>query len=243
MKINLLSIFKKIFREREKTEPDLAYCPKCGNLFNIPPKRKSKCGECGGFVYVRTDYKTKKRLYLSEQGKDSFDKEERDNYFQSEWRNKLLDRGVKEEELLKIESDLKSKWQIQDIAFNDLVWAAFGQRVITLSKESASFDQFSALYFSWALFACEINNSPIGLMRVHHKYELLEMKKLGFVEKVKIVGSKGCEECKNLEGKIFNLSELLPEQEILPHKFCTHWKDLGYKYPWCRCFFSSILLH
>lgn len=91
-----------------------------------------------------------------------------------------------------------------------------------------------------ALFACQVNRSPINQLKQCHKYDLLEYKQQG-IKKVFVLASQGCDECKKLDKKEFNIKDLLPEQDILPNIKCTHKLEKKHKHSWCRCIFLPVI--
>lgn len=53
-----------------------ACCPYCGVVFDTPPTRKKKCGDCGWYVYVRTS-EDRVKLYLTQEQVEIFEQEKR----------------------------------------------------------------------------------------------------------------------------------------------------------------------
>lgn len=239
-----MGFFSKLLRIRPAGSKKTPFttsisCPSCSTVLSKIPTSKAKCKNCGKFIYVRTDYKTNDKLYLSEEQKDNFDSDRKDFYFQKEWKRQLSGLGISEQDMVVAQEELTKKWG-NSPSFNDLVWRLFNSRVIKLAKNGADLHDFKMLYFTWALFACAINSNPNELQKQAHKYELLAHKRTGFVDKVDISSDVGCNECVKLNGKIFDIDDLLKENDILPNKNCTNKLDSDNKYSWCRCMFLAL---
>jgi hypothetical protein len=216
-------------------------CPNCHIKFEKVPTRKTKCKSCGKEFYVRTHYLTKEKILLSESKKRKYEIQSTEYYFEKDWIRKVADIGVTESDIEENRKELREKWGPGHPSFRDLMWRTFNKQVMVLSKKRASFYEFKMLYFNWGLFAFEIDVDPTHLLQQMHKFELLDIQKSGFYDKV-IISSVGecCNGCKELNGKEFDLDELLPEQDILPCKDCT--EKLGQserKFFWCRCSFQA----
>jgi hypothetical protein len=50
-------------------------CPYCNRTLEKEPSRKKACPFCNKFIYVRTDPKTKKRIWVTEEQRDKVDEE------------------------------------------------------------------------------------------------------------------------------------------------------------------------
>ena len=240
-----MGFFSKIFgtgnnKVKDEVSPTLkVVCPNCQNELPKFPQSKTKCKKCNRDVYVRTHYLTKAKILLTAKQKDQFDDEKRDYFFQKDWLRKLSDLGITDTDVKSARDDLTKKWG-HSPAFNDLVWRLFNSKVVKMASGTSLHD-LKMHYFTWALFACEIDTDPTGLLQQSHKYELLEYKKGGYTEKVELLSNGGCEACAKNNKKIFNLDELLKENNILPNKSCTHKLKPDGKYAWCRCIFLPII--
>ena len=241
-----MGFFDKIFNSpaEKKTAPAQdsskpVLCPNCTTPLIKPPSSKIKCKSCQKPIYVRTDYRTDDKLYLSEKQKDDFDKAKKEHFFQKEWRRKLADLGITESEFEDTKQELAKKWGINP-AFNDVVWRIFNNQVIKYGR-NPSLHNLKMLYWTWSLFACEINSDPTNLLREAHKFELLGYKKTGFVKNVELMANQGCDACMKLNGKIFALDDLLKDNQVLPNKNCTHKLNEADKFAWCRCTFLSVI--
>ena len=228
---------------KPKKQPDdkeaVVLCPHCQTSFPKIPLSKTACNKCHQFIFVRTHFETEKKLYLSEAQKNSFDKERMDFFFQKDWLRKFSEMGIQETKIEALRLELFKKWG-KTPSFHDLAWRIFNNQVINLSKKGTTLHELKMLYFTWALFACEINSDPTDLLKQSHKYQLLEYKKSGFINEVEILSNQGCKSCGSLNKQRFKIDALLTNNDILPNKHCTHKLNPEDKHPWCRCMFLAI---
>lgn len=241
-----MGLFSKIFGAGSNTIKDdvksaalEAFCPNCQSEFLKFPQSKTKCKKCHRDLYIRTHYLTKKKILLTTKQKDIYEDGKSAYFFQKEWLRKLSDLGITAADVNNTKDDLTKKWG-HDPAFNDLVWRLFNSKVVKMASGTSLHD-LKVHYFMWALFACEVDTDPTGLLNQSHKYELLEYKKGRYAEKVELLSNDGCDACAKNNKKIFNLDELLKENNILPNKNCTHKLKPDGKYAWCRCIFLPVI--
>lgn len=231
--MGLFDIFKK--KEVE------VKCPNCGTLFVKAPKSKTKCKSCGSEVFVRTHYLTGELQYLLERQRIFYDLEKTQFYFEKSWLKRLSDLGISEKEVSITREELHKKWGGNNPSFNDLMWAMFNKQVICLGRVGATLHDLKMLYFTWGLFAYEINSDPTNLLQQAHLFGLKSYEGGDYAKEVEILANSGCEECTKLNGKRYKLADLLKKNDILPNKRCSHGKDNMHKYAWCRCIFLPVV--
>lgn len=69
------------------------------------------------------------------------------------------------------------------------------------------------------------------------KYELLAFRKFRYNGKVKILSGRGCDNCADLNGRIFTIDEAIKLMPI-PNSNCNHETNASGK-GWCRCSYVS----
>lgn len=210
-------------------------CPNCKFKIQKEIKSKTQCPQCKKAIYVRTHYKTKQRIYLSEEEKKKYEDEKEQYYFSKKWIEQLKIEGITEEQIKKKRDELREKWGPGHPSFNDLVWALFNEQVINLAKKKADYSEFSSLYRTWAFFAGEIDTDSYNLKKESLKFTLLGYKDSEVITGVDILANKCCESCEKDNGKILTIDEALSEEGILPHKNCTYKLFEDSKHSWCRC--------
>lgn len=214
-------------------------CPKCNVEIIKSSQGKIKCINCGSYIYVRNHYLNKTLILLSEKEKDIYEEEKKNYYFYKKWFRNLEYLGISKSTINSVQNKLRSKWGEPHPTNRDLVWALFNNQIIELTKIKAGYHEFEMLYLQWALFSCEIDLDPTKLQQESHKMRLYDIKDKGY-KRVEVLANSGCEECKILEGKIYDINEVI-KTSLLPNKQCTHKLEENKKYSWCRCMYLPII--
>ena len=214
-------------------------CPTCNVEIIKAPQVKTKCKNCGSYIYVRNHYLNKSLILLSEKEKNTYEEEKKNYYFYKKWFRNLEYLGISKSTINSVQNRLRNKWGEPHPTNRDLVWALFNNQIIELTKNKSGYNEFKMLYLQWALFSCEINLDPTKLRQESHKMSLYEIKNNGY-KRVEVLAKSGCEECKKLEGKIFDLDEVI-NLNLLPNKRCTHKLKENDIHSWCRCMYLPII--
>jgi hypothetical protein len=115
------------------------------------------------------------------------------------------------------------------------------QQELRKAMEKQDYHAMKMIYFDQALIWYEEGAGFQKLLRESNKWELMKLKRTGVIEKVEILsaGSRSCEACQKLEGKIFTIQEALEKMPI-PHDKCT--LELNPDKPgWCRCEYIAVI--
>ncbi|MCG2720058.1 MAG: hypothetical protein L6266_05025, partial [Nanoarchaeota archaeon] len=106
-------------------------CPYCKKSLEIIPKRKKKCVFCGEFIYVRTRPSDRKKVLVTDKGKEEIEKQ---------WVIYLQIREEKElaflypKEYKKAEEELRKKWGTKP-TFKDIKWIILQKQVLKYASE------------------------------------------------------------------------------------------------------------
>jgi len=124
----------------------------------------------------------------------------------------------------------------------DILWDLFNQIVIKLSKENATPQAFSMLYYDMALFLDEENRKESSsLLQQASKFKLLDYKRSAIVKCVEILAApNSCESCLKQNGEKFTIEKALKDLPI-PNKQCTYHLRPKRKYSFCRCTWLPIV--
>lgn len=219
---------------------DKSKCAYCKIELPKKPLKKTKCKNCGKYIYVRTHPDTRKKILVTEEGAKEIDRlwEEKGKY---EWVLDLLKQYRLTEKDLKRKVDfLRQKYPSKDIDFKEAAWWPLSDLNYQFIKEGKT-NELSYLYWrmAWFLFNIEERNY-FHLMTAYHEIKLREFKRNG-IKKVKILTAKedSCEHCQKNTNKILTIDEAL-DKKLLPCKDCTTFinkKGIG----WCRCCYIEIV--
>ncbi len=235
-----MSFFANLFgsKKEEKApeaEPTTANCPHCGHEITPVPTRKKKCPNCDKDMVVRTHYKTKKKILLTEAQVGQFDIEKEKYYAVTSFLRGLeqsgIPSGVVNSLVAKQTEILREKFKAEP-SFSDVAWGISNQLIIKYPNMSRG------IHFQQALFLHREGKDPTKIRLIGFKEDLMEYRKSGVLDKVGVItaGEESCEGCKKLANKIFTIEEAL-KQEILPCKECSfdkNEKGVG----WCRCCYA-----
>lgn len=216
-----------------------ATCPNCGVILDKMPDKTVTCKDCKNPIYARKHYLSKQSILLSEHQKNLYESEKSQYYFEKKWRRRIEDLGMSSAAIEAIKEELAQRWGPGHPTFRDLAWACFNSYSMELAQRlPATFHELKMLYFTWGLFCVDIDTDPLRFQQESHKYELLQLRERG-VKTVTILANQGCSHCQELEGKIYNIADLLPEQTVLPNSRCDHKLEDKHTFSWCRCMFLS----
>lgn len=117
------------------------------------------------------------------------------------------------------------------------VQETFEERVRRLEKEkhyhglsNAYYDRAVTLYDSKLKFQIDLRRSK--------EWELKYLRQNG-VERVCILSSTGCTECRKLDGKTMSVEEALKSMP-LPHERCSYVMNPDVGKPFCRCNYTAV---
>ncbi len=194
-------------------------CPHCNIILEKPPKRKKKCPNCGNYIYVRTRQKIFPTIYLTEEQAKCVD-----------WIKRF---GISEEEYKQVHKELSKKFGSEPRP-SDIIWGVLNNWVI---KAGDDYGYLSYIYYLMASFTYdEGKKGYFDLLQLSRKYELLKLKDAG-IQKVKILSTKECESCAQLDGEIFTIEEALEKMPI-PNRNCTFtFGNEDRKEGFCRCIY------
>jgi len=195
------------------------HCPYCGQRLKAIPLKKSKCGECGKFIYVRT----KQDIFPSNSLRE-------DEAFAVDWLKKISYLGITTNDFLEQQRVLTKRFNLKARG-TDVIWGLLNQQ-ISIKRDMSS---RKIIYFEMARFIYEEGKNPYELLKEASKCELLKYKESGVVSKVKInsCGDLSCKECQKLNGKTYLVEKALEEMPV-PCKDCDNDKNKN-GFPWCRC--------
>jgi len=211
-------MFKKLFGGKDSKynftiqEPTTDTCPYCGAKLDKIPTRKKKCPECGNYIFVRFG-----KLYTEEEKniKDFLD------------RYTLQELGINRDDFNKTRQKLSEEFGAV-ASVNDTAWRLLNS--INMNDKSYRDRRFIYTEMQQILIS-EGKNAK------HIKFEiermgLLEYKQEG-VKRVEIKTCNDdhvCDQCKKLNGKVFDIDDALREMPI--PTMCENDE--------CRCWYSYL---
>lgn len=210
-------------------------CPYCQIQLEKFPTRKQKCKSCNNDFVVRTHYKTKEKVILTEKGAEKYDLEKNQYYIDKNFidylRNFLTSKG---KDFDKIFNDVKRELtdKFGSNALNgDIAWSIANKISINLMKRG-DLNELANLYFMMEIYLHDCGKNYFHLAHSRFEIELNRYKRSGF-EKVEVSATvDSCDSCKALGKKIFTIDDAITNK-ILPCKTCTH--DLNKKSNLGRC--------
>jgi hypothetical protein len=111
-----------------------------------------------------------------------------------------------------------------------------------MAKSNPDYQMLSGLCFSEANQLFIKGEDHFHLAQAYRWFSLADYKVAGF-KKVEIIANESCEECSELNGRVFMIDEALKTMPI-PNPNCTQWKDdLDHKHDtgWCRCVWLPVI--
>jgi len=218
-------------------------CPFCNKPLKKNPSRKTKCPHCLEFIYVRTDPTTKEQIFVNKKRADEIDEEWSTTISSYEIVKYLNSVGIDENTFVNKKKALfelyKTPIRDSNVAFIML------NGLITSFSESKDYQLLRRIYHTMALIEHLENRPFFHLLVETHKCELLhilEESKLTGVDEVKIFVPVGeCENCLELDGKVFKIINAL-ETMPLPNSKCNHGiEENGSSKGWCMCIYQPVI--
>jgi predicted nucleic-acid-binding Zn-ribbon protein len=229
----------KAKKETIKDVPVSGTCPYCNKEISPFPKSKKKCPHCSESIAVRTHFKTKEKVLLTEEQVKLFDIEKEKYYtvtiFLRGLSNNIdIEKKTVDKLVLEHTNILRKKFGTEP-SFADVAWGV-SNKLITKYPDASR-----GIRFQQALFLHREGKDPTKIRQVDFANDLKGYKETFVVKQVEVItaGEDSCEHCRKLEGKKFTIQEAL-EQNILPCKECTNdanKKGVG----WCRCCYAPVV--
>lgn len=218
-------------------ELKILLCPYCNCEIITTPVRNKKCKNCNNNIIIRTHYKTKDRVLLTEADVAKFDVEKEKYYIVTSFLRglKQLVSPPKMIDPLVIEhTEALRKKMGAEPSFSDVAWGI--SNLLTMKYPDLS----RGIHFQQAIFLHNEGKDPTRIRLIGFKEDLMQYVDNGAVNKVEIITTQNsCEACKKLKGKVFTVKEAL-EKEILPCKECSFDSNKS-GVGWCRCCYSPYL--
>lgn len=218
-------------------------CPFCNKPLKKIPGRKTKCPNCSEFIFVRTDPKTKERVFVNEKRAHEIDEEWSTTISSYEIVKYLHDVGIDEKAFIEKKKALFELYKTPILDSNVATIMLSGLSVIAYNQ--SDYQLLKRIYFAWALIECKENRPFFHLLVEVKKYELLiiynEQSKYGGDEVKIFIPAGECENCLELDGKVFKTLEIINNPPI-PNPNCTYKKEeYGSSHGWCVCMFQSVI--
>jgi DNA-directed RNA polymerase subunit RPC12/RpoP len=199
-------------------------CPNCWQTLDKVPKRKTKCPDCGKYIFVRSRQELFPSVLLTEQDATVVD------HFQTLKGTATFE--VSEADFFRERQELAERFGRQPKS-GDVLWALYNRLVHDCAPSDESSLPF--LYFLMAHFLYDDGREFRHVLRASNEMQLRQYQESPRVQKVQIStgGDASCEACQTLEGTVLTIGEAL-EQAPIPCKQCTFELSPG-KPGWCRC--------
>ena len=210
-------------------------CPYCKSTLSKRPERKTKCKNCGNFIFVKTDPDTRERLIVTEQEARKIEDRWQKIQYIPRLLGNLKDYGITEQDFLERKKIFyeKNKFEAHD---NDIAWSIYNELI---TKNIDDFSKLKMLYYDMALLLFYENKDFIDTLRESKKMELMEFEDKNIINKI-IISSAGeknaCEECLKLDGRILTIDEALNEMP-LPNIKCKNNMFSDRSEGFCRCMY------
>lgn len=213
-------------------------CPYCGSIFPKPTKRKTRCEDCRGDVYVRTKQLLFNSDLLTEQDMMVAD------FFKT-----LAEYGATEDDYFKASQDMRARFGAAASSY-DAVWALSNRLIAEKARTSTSpgdaISSAKLITLSQAWYQYRRGHNPAPYLNRVRNYELQEIRNTarlfpeGILVKVSVNGC--CDTCGSLfGGKTYDLKDLF-ENPVLPVPGCT--KNLEKRnYSYCTCIYTWVENH
>ena len=220
----LKRIFGKQITNVEK-EPEAA-CPYCKKILEQIPQRKKQCPFCKNYIHVRTLPSTLKRILVTE-----------DDARKIDWLKRLDEYGATEQDFEVIKDQLSKKFG-QEPSNQDVLWSLFNQLI---AKNRDDFQTLKRIYYEMALFLNDLGKDFFSILQLSAKMELMNYKQAG-IKNVQILtcGLGSCEQCRQLQDKIFTMEEALASMPI-PVETCTKIMANGQR-GFCKCCYVAKII-
>lgn len=198
-----------------------AGCPYCNETLDKVPKKKKKCPHCGNYIYVRSSqilYPSKHLTHDEAIATDEF-------YYLKEY-------GITNE-LFNDKVDQLNKNADESVTPIDVCIALYNDLILQTTDKF----RLGGLYFRSAFIKYQSGFGFLADLQNLAKIDLSRYEQEG-VQQVTIHSVDACEECQQLNGRVFTIQEALSERPI-PCKKCTHGKNERGD-GWCRCRYVPV---
>lgn len=222
-----------------------AECPNCSEKLEKIPGAKTKCPHCGKYMFVRTRPKDNIRVVVTEIEADRIDEEwsiinnvhssfiaKKEIYAKEQLPWKRGEKTIVNEFLEATyqceisEEELYQRRQ-KSININNAIWSLCNQYLLKNQKE-CNFDNIISLYLVLERIRVSEDKNANTIVRKRMHFELLRLKESGMSIVIPVSSYNSCNACKKLNGKEFNIDEVIKNQPFPP-------KD-------CRCLRCSLSL-
>ena len=207
-------------------------CPNCKSALLRTPKRKTKCINCGNYIYVKTNPETRLKVLVTEKEAEAIDKEWSKYHSVNDNLKRLISFGITKENFMTKKKSLSNSYGIE-ARDRDVTWALLNEAII----KNDDFKKLSHIYFVQASMLYEEGRDFFRILQQCRRSELLSYKKFKYNKKVKILSGCGCDSCTNLNGKVYTIDEAL-ELMPIPNPSCNYKPNSSGK-GWCRCAYIS----
>lgn len=221
-----------------------AQCPNCNTELKKKPGRKKECPHCSNPIYVRTHYLFRKKILLTEQQKEKYEKEKKRHFSLEKYletlqafvriNNKTMKRLVDREF-----TQLKRQFE-QTPALHDLVWRVSNTALeIIMKKDMNRSDKLLLLSDVNRKMAMFLHNEGKSSQHIQRQSKLYELKSFMTSTPIKnkiAIEPKddSCKECKMMKEKTYPLKEIL-NNPPLPCVRCSNKENVEAPDGWCRC--------
>lgn len=212
-------------------------CPYCLISLSKIPQKKTKCLNCGKFIFVRTDPATNEKilvtnLQIKEIERRWIEKSNDEETLSALHRFEVTDKQIKEEYLLLI-----NRFKPLKPSFSDVFWSIAAK----LNQEcylNGDLQKSSDIHYEKALHLIRTNQNPYNSLHGSAISKLMHLKKSG-CESVTILGAQdSCKSCQKYIDKSFKIDEAIKLFPI-PCKNCDHKFNANDKYGFCRCSYEA----
>jgi RecB family exonuclease len=238
-----MSFFSDLFKPKTpptkgvkpKKVPTTGKCPYCEAELTPRPGQKKKCSHCSQLIIVRTHFKTKEKILLTEVQAAQFDIEKEKYYAVTSFLRGLGNSGIDRKTIDKLvlqQTEVLAEKFGKEPSFADVAWGVSNKLIIKYP------DLSQGIHFQQALFLHREGRDPTKIRLIDHKKTLKEYQKSEVVTGVEVctAGEQSCEHCRKLENKVFTIEEALKDN-TLPCKECTFDANEG-GFGWCRCCYT-----
>lgn len=220
---------KKPPYKKDHRQPE---CPYCKTALLKTPAKKSKCPQCGQFMFVRTRPNDNVRAVVTEDEAEKIDEEwsivggTHDSYIAD--KNLYSDQR---EALLKRFGSVPSD--------SDVKWSVLNKQA-TNAMQKNDFQELSGIYFEMALHLYKTGREFKKMLEQSKKMYLINQKNSNIVTGVEVFSDHCCDECKKLNKWKFTVADAL-EKMPLPVLSCTNQLSKKAQTGWCTCQYLPVI--
>ena len=149
-----------------------ARCPYCEHKLDKFPLRKAKCPKCGNFYYVRTDFRTRKKVILTESGVKDHEDARAHAMAVSNFGNRLAE--LDPEAFLSIEERMSNDIQShsgKSLSREDQIWS-LGNKMALEAMKRQDMDMLSQILWVQASYLYSQNKNYFPIMAKFHEIKL-----------------------------------------------------------------------